>query len=92
MAGLGFPELVVICIIALLVFGPKKLPDAGKALGQAIRGFRSSMEGRDEPQPNAKAIPPGPACPACGKSVEADAAFCAHCGRALTGGPRSQMG
>lgn len=90
MGGLGFPELLVICIVALLVFGPKKLPDAGKALGQAIRGFKSSMEGRDEPLANVRAIAAGPACPACGKSVEADAAFCAHCGQALAGAPRSQ--
>jgi sec-independent protein translocase protein TatA len=85
MGGLGFPELVVICIIAMLVFGPKKLPDAGKALGQAIRGFRASMDGKDEAQGGTKAIQAHPICPGCGKSVEADTAFCAHCGHALAG-------
>ncbi len=90
MGGLGFPELVVICIIALLVFGPKKLPDAGKALGQAIRGFKASMEAKDEVQTGAKAIPAHPSCPGCGKPVEADAAFCAYCGRAIAGAPQSR--
>lgn len=90
MGGLGFPELVVICIIALLVFGPKKLPDAGKALGQAIRGFKASMDGTDEAQTGGKAIRAPLSCPGCGKPVEADAAFCGHCGRAQAGGPRSQ--
>jgi len=90
MGGLGFPELLVICIIALLVFGPKKLPDAGRALGQAIRGFKASMEEREEPQGATKAIQANLSCPGCGKSVEADAAFCTHCGRALAGAPRSQ--
>lgn len=90
MGGLGFPELVVICIIALLVFGPKKLPDAGKALGQAIRGFKASMDGKDEAQTAPKAIQAHQSCPGCGKVVEADAAFCGQCGRAMAGAPRSQ--
>ena len=91
MAGLGFPELVVICIIALLVFGPKKLPDAGKALGQAIRGFRASMESKDEVQTGVKAVPAHANCPSCGKPVESTAAFCAYCGHALAAGPRGQV-
>jgi sec-independent protein translocase protein TatA len=90
MGGLGFPELLVICVIALLVFGPKKLPDAGKALGQAIRGFKASMDGKEEANPGVKAVQPALNCPACGTSVEADAAFCARCGRPRTAAPRSQ--
>jgi len=90
MGGIGFPELVVICVIALLVFGPKKLPDAGKALGQAIRGFKASMEGKDETPAGTAVLPAHLTCPACTKSVEADAAFCGHCGRALAGAPRGQ--
>ena len=90
MLGLGFPELLVICVIAMLVFGPKKLPDAGKALGQAIRGFRASMDGKDEVPGSAKAIQVHPSCPGCGRAVEADAAFCTHCGRALAGVTRSE--
>ena len=88
--GLGFPELLVICVIAMLVFGPKKLPDAGKALGQAIRGFKASMDGKDEAQGSAKAIQAQRNCPGCGGAVETEAAFCAHCGRALAGQTRSQ--
>jgi len=48
MGGIGFPELMVICVIALLVFGPKRLPEAGKALGQAIRDFKASMDGKED--------------------------------------------
>ena len=85
MFGLGFPELIVICVIALLVFGPKKLPDAGKALGQAIRGFKSSVDGKEEERAGDK-IPGGAAtCAGCGKGVEADASFCPSCGHALKG-------
>ena len=90
MFGLGFPELLVICVIALLVFGPKKLPDAGKALGQAIRGFRSSMEERDGVLGDTKAIPAPESCPACGKSAAAGTAFCIHCGHTLKGATQKQ--
>ncbi len=43
--GIGMQELVVILVIALLIFGPKKLPDIGKNLGRAIRDFRKSVTG-----------------------------------------------
>ena len=45
MFGLGFPELMVILIIALVLFGPSKLPAAGKSLGEAIRGFKKALDG-----------------------------------------------
>jgi sec-independent protein translocase protein TatA len=42
-------HLLVIIGIALLVFGPKKLPELGKGLGDGIRGFKSAMSGTDKP-------------------------------------------
>ena len=41
-------HLLVILFIALLVFGPKKLPELGKGLGDGIRSFRSSMHEREQ--------------------------------------------
>jgi sec-independent protein translocase protein TatA len=50
MFGLGFPELIVILVLALLIFGPRKLPELGSFLGKALRDFRDSLEGSsDEP-------------------------------------------
>lgn len=44
MAGLGFPEMVVILIIALVIFGPNRLPALGEGLGKAIRGFKEGLQ------------------------------------------------
>ncbi len=46
--GIGIPELMIAAIIALLVFGPSKLPEIAKGVGKAIRNFRSSANGLDE--------------------------------------------
>lgn len=44
MLGLGIPELLVILVIALLIFGPKRLPEVGQNLGKALREFKKSTE------------------------------------------------
>ncbi|MBF1990338.1 twin-arginine translocase TatA/TatE family subunit [Fischerella thermalis] len=43
MFGLGWTEVGVIAIIALLIFGPKKIPELGSALGKTLRGFKEEM-------------------------------------------------
>jgi sec-independent protein translocase protein TatA len=47
--SLGMPELIVIFVVALVVFGPSKLPELGKSLGEAIRGFKKSINEPDKP-------------------------------------------
>ncbi|NEQ25497.1 MAG: TatA/E family twin arginine-targeting protein translocase [Microcoleus sp. SIO2G3] len=42
--GIGLPEMALIMVIALLVFGPKKLPEIGRSLGKAIRGFQDASK------------------------------------------------
>ena len=49
MFGLGIPEVAVIALVAILVFGPKKIPEIGSALGKTIKGFKEEM---DNPQLN----------------------------------------
>ena len=50
-------HLLVIAGIALLVFGPKKLPELGKGLGESIRGFKAAMQPTPEEKPaNTRAI------------------------------------
>jgi len=45
MSSIGAPELAIILIIALIVLGPKKLPEAGRSLGKGIREFKDSLSG-----------------------------------------------
>lgn len=52
MFGLGVPELLVILVIALVIFGPSKLPQIGSGLGKAIRDFKKGVSSNDEDDPN----------------------------------------
>lgn len=44
MFGLGLPEMIVILVVALLFFGPSKLPSLGKSIGEGIRSFKKGLE------------------------------------------------
>ena len=44
MFGLGIPEVAVIALVAILIFGPKKIPEIGSALGKTIKGFKEEMD------------------------------------------------
>lgn len=49
MFGMGFPELAIVAVIAVVLFGSSRLPQLGKGFGEAIAGFRGALKG---PQPN----------------------------------------
>ncbi len=44
--GVGFPELLLILLVVLLLFGPKRLPQLGKSLGKTVRSIREGVEGK----------------------------------------------
>ena len=48
MMGIGPMELVVVLVVALVIFGPKRLPDLGRSLGGGMREFKNSVTGGDE--------------------------------------------
>jgi sec-independent protein translocase protein TatA len=45
--GISWPEILILLLVALLVFGPKRLPEMGRSLGRGLREFKDSVSGRD---------------------------------------------
>jgi sec-independent protein translocase protein TatA len=54
MFGFGMPELIIILVIVMVVFGAGRLPEIGNALGKSIRNFKKATEGKDEIEINPK--------------------------------------
>jgi len=48
MSNIGPMELIVVLVIALVVLGPKRLPDAGKSLGKGLREFKDALSGSND--------------------------------------------
>ena len=76
---LGFWDLLIIAFLVLLVFGPKRLPQMGRSMGGAIRGFRDAVTGRieredakaeEEERAAAAALPPATAPQPIAPSVQ----------------------
>jgi sec-independent protein translocase protein TatA len=53
MPNIGPMEILIVAVIALLVLGPKRLPDAGRSIGRGLREFKQAISGKDELEPGA---------------------------------------
>jgi sec-independent protein translocase protein TatA len=59
--NVGWPGLVVILLVLLLVFGPKRLPEMGRSLGRGMREFKDSITGdKEDEEPEKTELPPPP--------------------------------
>ncbi|MEW5932862.1 MAG: twin-arginine translocase TatA/TatE family subunit [Bacillota bacterium] len=58
--NIGFPELVIILLICLIIFGAGKLPGVGRALGQSIREFRQASQTKSPDRPGSEEPPEEP--------------------------------
>jgi len=71
--GIGIPELIVIFIVALIIFGPKKLPDLGKALGRGLSEFKkATQEFKDSIEVDARPTRPQTPPPVSTSSAKED--------------------
>jgi sec-independent protein translocase protein TatA len=57
--GIGLPELMIVLVIALVVVGPKKLPGAGRSLGNGMREFKDAITGNDRPREEPRPLSEG---------------------------------
>lgn len=61
---IGWPEIVVVAIIALVIFGPKRLPELGHSIGKAITGFRKGLKDTEQEVRKGLADDPAESVPA----------------------------
>jgi len=65
--GLSFPELLIILVALLLLFGAKRLPEMGRSLGKGMREFKDAVTNPDEPTATPTPAPPAELPPATGE-------------------------
>jgi sec-independent protein translocase protein TatA len=56
--GIGVWEILILLLVALLVFGPKRLPEMGRSLGKGMREFKDSISGNDDDRDRPASLPP----------------------------------
>ena len=71
MMGIGFPELMVILVIIMIIFGAGKLPEIGSAFGNSIKNFKRSMKDAETEEIESGSPEGEPALPDSGTTVEA---------------------
>ncbi len=71
---IGLPELLIILLILLLIFGASRLPQLGGALGRTVKSFKEGMKEAEKPSLK---------CPQCGYETKEEADFCQKCGKKL---------
>jgi sec-independent protein translocase protein TatA len=93
MFGYNITTLIIILAIALLLFGPRRLPELGDSIGKAIRSFKKAHEDPNSVSPKQEipdsattTAPQTFTCPQCQKDYSGDVNFCPHCGQRIVKG------
>ncbi len=90
MFGYNMSTLIIILVIALLLFGPRRLPELGDSIGKAIRSFKKAHEDPDAvaskgeiPGSAASSAAATSTCSQCHKEYSGEVTFCPHCGNRI---------
>jgi sec-independent protein translocase protein TatA len=67
---IGIPELLILFVVLLLVFGPKRIPEMGRSLGRGMREFKDSVSGRLELEAPREEPSPAPAASAAERDAQ----------------------
>jgi len=70
MPGIGVPELIIVLVILLVIFGPKRLPGLGRSLGSGMREFKDSITGKSGGDDDEDDSAPAPALESGSTSVD----------------------
>jgi sec-independent protein translocase protein TatA len=70
---IGLPELIVLLVVLLLIFGPKRLPEMGRSLGKGMREFKDSISGKGDDDEDRPALGSGSEPTKVGAAREHDA-------------------
>jgi sec-independent protein translocase protein TatA len=79
MGRIGLPELLVILVIVIVIFGANRLPQLGQGIGNAIKNFKNATRDPDEPVSSTQLG----TCSSCATVNPADSRFCRKCGNKL---------
>ena len=88
----GIPELILVFVVVLMVFGPGKLPELARGLGGFVRELRNAAneltrdltEGLEDPKDRRRTTGPRAVCAHCGALNPFGQRYCGQCGRALS--------
>jgi sec-independent protein translocase protein TatA len=72
-------HLIIVLVIVLLIFGPGKLPQLGKAVGDSLRDFKKAV-GNEQSEDSVALAPGMRRCPQCRKATPIEGRFCSECG------------
>ena len=72
MSNIGLPEIAIVLVIVLVIFGPKRLPQLGKSLGSGMREFKDAVTGKTKDDDEHEELPSPPAAPVTNATANND--------------------
>jgi sec-independent protein translocase protein TatA len=72
MSSIGLPEIAIVLLIVLVIFGPKRLPQLGRSLGGGMREFKDAVTGKTKDEDEHEELPPSSSAPVTNATSNTD--------------------